>query len=165
VGIKLQPGAHQADLYTLVLYNEVARGDQNRPLTIDGRIAFFRDPSHVDRALSLGDAAFRKYRPFTDDLATVYDVPAVLSLVESSNRDEGAIIADFVNELLDFVIATELSLPNRYRTALHALADATTFDKDFASLFSDAPARRAETRDAVLWCLGAVLSRAGILDK
>lgn len=164
VGIKLQPGVHQVDLYALVLYNEVARGDQNRPLTVDGRIALFHDPSEADRVLTLGDMAFRKYHPFRGDVAYVYDVPAILSLIVCSERDEAAIVAAFLNELLDFVSATELALPDLYRAALHALADATTFDKDFGSLFATAPERRIETRDAVLWCLGAVLSQAVILD-
>ena len=33
VGIKLRPGAHRADLFAFVLYNEVARNDEARPLT------------------------------------------------------------------------------------------------------------------------------------
>jgi len=81
VGVRLEPGAHEPDLYTLVLYNEVSRNDQNRPLTSGGRIVFFRDTADANRAIDLGDSAFRKYRPVEQNVAYVYDVPRVLALI------------------------------------------------------------------------------------
>src|SRR6476646_1438523 len=102
VGVKIGPGAHQSDVYALVLYNEVARNDQNRPLTSNGRVLFFGEASRADQILAMGDAAFRKYRPFDASLACVYDVPGVLAIVANETRDEPGMVADFVNELLDF---------------------------------------------------------------
>lgn len=160
VGIKLQPGAHHADLFALVLYNEVARNDENRPLTRAGRIVFFLDPTAADRVLELGDAAFRKYKPARQDIAYVYDVPRVLSIVTSENADEPGILADFINELLDFVAAIDVAIPISYRQMLHAMADSATFSKDLSMLGSSEA--RASARDALLWCFGAIVSHCDV---
>jgi hypothetical protein len=160
VGIKLQHGAHQADLYTLVLYNEVARNDQNRPLTRDGRIVFFRSVEQLNDVLDLGDLPFRKYKPLKPEISYVYDLPRVLHIIESERKDEAALVADFINELLDFVAAVGRNLPEAYRGALGTLADATTFDKDLSYL--DAQQNRICARDALLWALGAILAQAEI---
>lgn len=158
VGIKLQPGAHQADLYALVLYYEVAKNDANRPLTHDGRLVLFRSPEQAPAILDLGDSAFRKYRPFRGTVAYIYDVPSILEVLEHGTQDTAGSIADFIGELLDFVAATGWRLPEEYRDALYALADATTFSKDLVSLTPEHARKRII--DALLWCLGAVLSRS-----
>jgi hypothetical protein len=97
-------------------------------------------------------------------VAYVYDVPRVLALIIEADRDESAIVADFINELLDFVTAANRPLPQPYRDSLHSLADGTTFDKDLHGLFGNKPETRVETRDAILWCLGAVLASADIME-
>lgn len=160
VGIKLQHGAHQADLYVLVLYNEVARSDRNRPLMHKGRILFFTNIDARNAILELGDAAFRKYRPIGPEVSYVYDVPKVLEIIDFKTHDEDALVADFINELLDFVAATGQPLPDTYRKSLVALADATTFDKDISRL--EERDERTNVRDALLWCLGAILVKAEI---
>lgn len=161
IGIKLWPGeAPDADFYALVLYNEVSRDDKNRPLTQGRHIVFFREPTFADRLLELGDQAFRKYRPFSDSVTYIYDLPAVLELLSNGVRDERAILADFINELLDFVQATGSEMPAVYRSALYALADRTTFDLEYGSLFADAPEKRIDTRDALAWSLGTILAHA-----
>ena len=164
VGVRLTPGSHEPDVYTLVLYNEVARQDANRPLTHDGRIVFFERLRDADRALALGDIAFRKYAAAPNDVAIVYDVPTVIELVDRGRRDDDAVLADFLNELLDFVAATRWPMPPTYTTSLRALADRTTFDKEFGDMLDGVPTRRSETRNALLWSLGTVLSNVLFLS-
>ena len=163
VGVKFQPGAHQADLYTLVLYHEVARGDRNRPLAQDGRIVFFSLPEQAREAICLGDLAFRKYMPLRTELSYTYDVPRVLQIIERESWDEGGLIADFINELLDFTAAIGCEMPSAYKLALDRLADDATFDKDLSSL--SAKEARAEARDAMHWCLGAILTHSKLYEK
>jgi hypothetical protein len=164
VGVRLAPGSHEPDVYTLVLYNEVARQDANRPLTHDGRIVFFKRLREAGRAMALGDIAFRKYSAAPNDVAIVYDVPSVIQLVERGDRDDDAILADFLNELLDFVAATKWPIPSAYIDSLHALADRTTFDKEFGDMLDGVPNGRSETRNALSWCLGTVLSNVLVLN-
>lgn len=163
VGVRLRSDSDEPDLYTLVLYNEVARDDSNRPLTQDGRILFFRSPLEANRALALGDSAFRKYKPIGSNVTYIYDLPKVLDLVSGADRDEPGVIADFINELLDLVAATRWPLPAAYRKRLFELADQTTFDKDLTGLYGGDSDMRAEARDALLWCVGAVLTSARVL--
>jgi hypothetical protein len=163
VGLRLWEESHQPDLYTLVLYNEVARNDQNRPLTANERILFFHSIRQANFALSLGDKGFRKYSLAPDKVAYVYDLPKVLSVVSGGERDESGIVADFVNELLDCVAASHYQLPVRFRTTLFALADHTTFDKDLTLLYEQAPSKRDDAVEAILWCIGAIVASARIV--
>ena len=162
VGIRLWPDSHQADCFTLVLYNEVARNDQNRPLTSEGRILFFRSIHHANAALRAGDKAFRKYEPIKIGVAYVYDIPKVLATVASAEADDDGIVADFVNELLDFIAATNRNISVQHRAALHALADFTTFDKDLRGM-PNATSTREMASEALLWGIGTVLSCATVL--
>jgi hypothetical protein len=163
VGVRLWPGSHEPDAYTLVLYNEVARRDGNRPLTHDGRIVFFKRLPDAGRALALGDRAFRKYSDPPRDVAIVYDVSRVIRLVDEADRDDDGILADFLNELLDFVAATKWPLPTAYRDLLHGLADRTTFDKRFGDMLDGVTDGRAETRNALVWCVGVVVVNALVI--
>lgn len=157
VGVRLFADSPQPDFYTMVLYNEVARGDANRPLTQDGRIVFAKDTARAGDSLVVGDPAFRKYLPFDGDVSYVYDVPAVLDAVSNADHDEAGVIADFINELFDFVASTPFALPTIYKDALSALADRTTFDKHFGDLFQASPTTRSVTRDGLLWAVGAII--------
>jgi hypothetical protein len=145
-------------MYAIVLYNEVARNEQNRPLTHDGKIVFFKEVSQAQQVLALGDRAFRKYRVAKHDIAATYDVVRVMDLIVGGEYDKEALLADFINELLDFVAATKWTLSGIHRDALFALADTATFDKGFGEMLRAHPEKRKEACDALLWCFGAILS-------
>lgn len=161
VGVKLFPGSHLADAYTVVLYNEVAREDGNRPVTRGGRILFCRDEATALTLPAHGDMAFRKYMPLRGGAECIYDLPAVVELIIHGSRDEAGVLADFLGELFDWIAATALALPEQYKQALHALADRTTFDKDFSSLVAR-DEQRSELRDALWWCVGAILASSAL---
>jgi len=164
LGVRLQPGPQPADLYALVLYYEVARGDANRPLTSDGRIVFFRAIAQATAILQLGDAAFRKYGKAPGEVAYCYDLPEVLSRIATGARDDGAHVLNFINELLDFVRATEHVVPEHYLRTLTTVADWLTFDKRIAAVADTRGVQVTEIRDALFWCLGAIASNASIVD-
>jgi hypothetical protein len=158
VGIRTMPNSEAPNLYALVLYNEVARNDANRPLTANGRIVLSRSSEAAAESLALGDTAFRKYLPFQGELAYVYDLPKVLDLVANADRDEDGVVADFINEMLDFVAATPCDLPHLHKACLSSLADATTFDKDFGAHLDATARQRSDTYEALIWCVGAIAS-------
>lgn len=164
VGIRLGPNSLEGDLYSLVLYYEAARGDRNRPLTSEGRIVFFRDIAHANRALKLGDAAFRKYGKAPAEVACVYDVPAVLARVQHEDVDHQAGILDLLNELTDFVDATGRVMPEQYRQRIARFADWLTFDTNYSRFFLAHGAERTEILDAILWSIGAIVSQALMID-
>jgi hypothetical protein len=162
VGVQIDPNSREPDLYTLVLYNEVARNDANRPLTYEDRIVFFRNLKDAGRALALGDIAFRKYGSAPTKVEYVYSVARALAVVDRGAIDEDSMIADFLNELLDFVAISRWTIPENYSSALSSLADYATFHKNIDAFFTHLH-KRTETRDAILWCLGAVAMNAVVL--
>lgn len=164
VGVRLQPPPHEFDIYALVLYYEVARGDKNRPLTSGSRIVFFRNIAHANRALSLGDAAFRKYGKAPAEPACMYDVPEVLARVQHGDADDHAAVLNLLNELADFVAATGHTMPERYQQALAQFANWLTFDKNYSGFFEAHGVERTDILDAIIWSIGAVTTRALIVD-
>ena len=164
VGVRIYPDNVDANLYALVLYNEVARGDDNRPLTSDGRIVFFADPKDARRALALGDSAFRKYERPPDSVAVVYDLAAVTTLIRGGEEDGNGIVADTLNELFDFVAATRFRLSGAFKDVLFQLADHTTFDKSLSAFFGSNDGQRELAENAFLWCVGAVAMSSRLLD-
>ena len=164
VGVRLQPHSNESDLYALVLYYEVARGDKNRPLTSEGRIAFFRDTAHANRALGLGDAAFRKYGNAPVEVAIVYDLPKVLETVRGGEVDEDASVLNLLNELADFVVATGHAMPEPYQQMLARFADWLTFNRNFSTFFTEHRIERSEIMNALLWSVGAVAAQAVLVE-
>jgi hypothetical protein len=118
IGFRITPEPKSVWVYALILYYEVARNDQNRPLTSDGRIVLFRNPSQATDALSLGDIAFRKYGRAPEEIAAEYDVPMVLDLVSGGFHDDSAEVVNLLNQLLDLVTATGIPCPKEYWNAM-----------------------------------------------
>lgn len=163
VGLRLDPMSADPDLYSLVLYYEVARNDKNRPLTNEGRIVFFPDPRFANDVLQMGDPAFRKYNPVQGSVDAVYDVPEVIRLVETEGFDPSATIVSFLNELLDFVEAAGFAMPEDHAKILGAFADHLTFHREYADFLKGEAFGRVRVLDALLWCLGAVLARSKVV--
>lgn len=163
VGIRLSAASGGPEYYSLVLYNEVARNDKNRPLTREKRIVLFSQIASADSVLRMGDVAFRKYSPFTGEVAYVYDVPQLVALLQHGERDEGALVLNFINELLDFVAATMVRMPEWAKVTLESLADHATFNSNLGEYFDQGGHSRSQALDAVLWSLGAIVSSAEVV--
>ncbi len=164
IGVRLGATSERADLYSLVLYYEVAKNDRNRPLTHDGRIVFFPEPKLANKVLQMGDAAFRKYSPISDSVDAVYDVSEVIRLIEIEDRDPSANVVTFLNELFDFVDATRFHMPAEHKQVLSDLADHLTFHRDYGDFINREPARRGAVLGAVLWSLGAIFASSKVVS-
>ncbi len=164
IGFRLTSPPQERILYTLVLYYESARNDQNRPLTHDGRIVFFTKPETAEFALSLGDTTFRKYGHAPRKISTIYDIPMVVQLVQSGDHDASGEVVNFLNEVFDLVLETREPFPEPYRHVLHELADYATFSRDLAQHLDAAPDRRRLALDALYWSFGVVAARTQIVS-
>jgi hypothetical protein len=163
VGFRVQADNPGPELYSLVLYYEAARGDKNRPLTVNGRIVFFRDPRDATKVLLMGDPAFRKYREVPPVVDYVYDVRDVVDLVRTENNDSKGRIVDFINELFDFVDATGFIMPAAERQLLGDFANHLTFHREYGEFLDHEPSRRSRILDVILWSLGAILARSSLV--
>jgi hypothetical protein len=78
VGVRLDPGRGEPDLYTLILLYEGETVAKDRPLTQDGYIVWFASRSQAASALLLGDAEFRKHMSAPDEVSAIYDFAQVI---------------------------------------------------------------------------------------
>lgn len=157
VGFRLDAASEgEADLYTLYV-------DTDRPIVSDQSIVFFADPGLAAVAMERDDDPRLGQLAAPQQVSAVYDVSTALHLLASENYDDQMEILDFLNVLFDLVKATGLPRVPQVKDTLYPLADHLTFSKEYGAYLDGVPGRRGEAIDAVLWCLGAVLSNATLL--
>jgi hypothetical protein len=157
IGFRLDVDSEgQPDLYTLYV-------DADRPIVSDQSIVFFADPRQACQAVERDDDdEVRRLAP-PHDLAVVYDVPLALYRLAHQSFDPDSVILNCLNVLFDLVKATGLPPVGAVKDELYPLADHLTFDREDGSYLDAAPKRRGRVIDAVLWCIGAVVSHATVL--
>jgi hypothetical protein len=151
-------------IYTLLLMDEDRRGGMDRPLTDpDGYIVWFKDPDEAARAMLVGDEAFARHFPAPSEVALVYDLQQIAWNVTEGVLDDGAVVLNGVNLILDLVEATGFPLPPAYQKTLFELADSLTFSSDLSILDDLRPSARGDAMDALCWCVGAVAIKSHFL--
>lgn len=135
--------------------------DEDRPLMSAGRVILFGRTTEADQAIALDDEAglAALVGPATFDLNNTYlfDIPAVLRVIREDDRDDSALLLDFLNLVLDVVNAIGAPLPTEYRATLHGLADHMTFEREFGAFIESAEIGRERVRDALFWCFEAIV--------
>ena len=165
IGIRMWAEEESRVLYTLLLMDEDG-GGKDRPLTdSEGYIVWFADPALAGDAFSYGDDAFRRHEKTFDEGPFVYDYARLFWRITMCDEDEGAVILDGVNLLLDLVKATGFPLPEMYRVRLWHLADGLTFSKDLAGLLREGVATRDDLMEALSWCVGAVTIKSRLVSS
>ena len=159
VGLRVDASHEGPQFYTLLAVG----GENERPLTADGRIIFFTRPQFAGKSLAL-DASLAPLGPAPEELETFCDVAETLYRVNSQNTDPDGVILDCLLVLDDLVRATRLHMPERYQAILTELAARLTEGTELRKIFSKAELRE-QVEDALLWCVGAVTVKARILDE
>lgn len=159
VGLRATPYHDGPQLYTLLAVG----GDNERPLTANGSIIFFRTPAQSESALKL-DATMSKLGPAPDQIESVCDLAQALYLVNSQDRDANGVLLDCLLLLDDLVRATRIHMPERYQAILTELTGRLTEGKQLRQIFSN-PSLRSHVEDALLWCVGAIVVKARILEE
>jgi hypothetical protein len=156
VGFRISAHHVGPQLYTLLAVG----GENERPLTVDGRIVFFRREL-VEKALGL-DPDFSRLGPAPSEPETFCDIAEALYLVNSQDADPDGVILDCLLVLDDLVRATRLHMPDRYQGILTELAARLTEGGQLRNILMNA-ALREHVEDALLWCVGAVTVKAEVL--
>lgn len=160
IGFRLDPDLENAKLFTLMFV-----GDRDFPLAIDGYIIFFNNLDLIPKALELVNYEQRKVIETPYEIDLVVDLAEMLYLICSGDIDDSATIINGLNIIFDLVKATNLPFPSKYKQNLYKLADHTTFSKDLLSFFSqEEDIKRADVHDALLWCIGVIVSRSQLLE-
>lgn len=160
IGFRVDPDRDHPDVYTLFVI-----GDKDEPLMSGGYILFFSNPELVDKALKLSDNNNTKQLgPPPQDVDLICDAAKSLYLIECEDIDQSATIINFLNILFDLVKATQLAIPEDYKRVLYGFADHLTFDVEFLTFLVQQNISRDMMRDAILWCIGAVVSKSRIIS-
>jgi hypothetical protein len=158
VGFRLDPDREDPEVYTLILEDE-----KDRPLVANDQILFFNKPELAPGALELSDPDFKRHGPPPKEVDLVCDVAECLYLITSENADPSATIINALNIIFDLVQATKLPMPAEYKRALYTFADHLTFHREFSDFANQPDMTRSILRDGILWCIGAVVSKARLL--
>lgn len=158
IGFRIAPENVQPELYTLLLSD-----GEDQPVLIDGEIAMFGKPSLASKAMELAGIDDARLGPPPREPDLVCDLAETLYLIHSEDVDQSASILNVLNTLLDLVAATRIPIPPESRRILHALADHLTFAREFGEFIDQDSITRSAVKDALLWCVGAVVAKARIL--
>lgn len=158
-GFRLDPTHEGSQFYTLLAVG----GDNERPLTADGRIIFFQRTTLAHKALAMDQTMAVLGNP-PRDVETMCDVAQTLYLVNSQDNDTDGVVLDCLLILDDLVRATRLSMPERYQGILTELAARLTEGESLKKIFTS-DALRGHVEDGLLWCVGAVAMKARLLTS
>ena len=161
IGFRINPDNVDPEVYTLIVQR-----DKYRPLVVNGQIVFFSKPHLANRALELAEPDIKRLGPAPKDVALVCDVAKTLHLVESGNIDPSATIVNCLNTLGDLVADIGLPMPTNHKRILNTFADHLTFNRKFGNFLVQENISRSAIIDAILWCIGTIVSKARfILDR
>jgi len=159
VGFRVDPRHDGPEFYTVLAVG----GNNERPLTSDGRVVFFTRPDLTAKALAL-DTDLSRLGPVPEELETFCDVAEALYRVNSQNADPEGVILDCLLVFDDLVRATKLHMPDRYQGILTELAARLTEGEPLRKIFSS-NSLREHVEDALLWCIGAVTAKARMVAE
>lgn len=158
-GFRLDPTHEGAQFYTLLAVG----GDNERPLTADGRIIFFTRTTLVHKALAM-DPSMAVLGTPPRDVETMCDVAQTMYLVNSQDDDSDGVVLDCLLIFDDLVRASQLSMPERYQGILTELAARLTEGQSLKKVFTN-EALRQHVEDGLLWCVGAITMKAKLLTS
>lgn len=157
-GFRIDPDREDPEIYTLFIY-----GEQERPLVADGYIVFFSQPDLAISALKLCKIDTSQLGMPPTEVALLCDIAEMLHLIRYKDIDDSATILNCLNTVFDLVKATLLPLPNDYKRVLYSFADHLTFEQEFASFLTQHEIERSMIENAIMWCMGAVMSKSKLL--
>jgi hypothetical protein len=159
VGFRVD-GQHEGpQFYTLLAVG----GENERPITAEGRLVFFTRLELGMKALAL-DSTMANLGPPPTQIETFCDVAEAFYLVNSQNADLDGIVLDCLLIFDDLVRATKLHMPDRYQGLLTELAARLTERTLLRDIFTN-QSLREHVEDALLWCVGAVTAKARMIDE
>lgn len=154
--------------YTLYFLNDgeeetIVKTD--RPIVHDDLIVFFTNPELAHSALNLAEPEMANLNINFKEVSLVCNILYILHMIHHKDIDDSGRIINSLNVIFDLVKATQISMPVQYKEALYSFADHLTFNKEYASFFTENNIGRNFMEDAVLWCVGTVVCKSKILTN
>lgn len=155
----ISPDSETPNFYTLITY-----GVDDIPLTVDGRLVFFRSPASTEAAYKMFNDSIKMSSSPPTEMGMLCDVAGMLYTISQEDLDESVTIVNCLNVTFDLIGALEIRMPDEYRKALYEFADHLTFDREFASYLREQGVHRETIINAFLWCLGAIALKSQLID-
>lgn len=147
--------------YVRLLY-VTSREGPDFPVTLLGKIPVFQNFSAVPSIIESSGIILPSGCESPNKIALSIDIALALDTVLRSERDEGCFVLNAINLLYDLLNVFEdlrLLMPREFKNALDELANFLTFDKEIGCFFRTAQFSREFTAQALIWVVGAVLTR------
>ena len=152
-------GRHDGpQFYTLLAVG----GENERPITWEGRLLFFTRVSLAAKALAL-DPSLAKLGAPPEQIESFCDVAEALHLINSQDLDPDGVVLDCLLIFDDLVRATKLHMPDRYQGLLTELTARLTERQQLRRIFTS-HVLREHVEDALLWCIGAIVVKSRMLS-
>jgi len=158
IALRVTPYHDGPQFYTLLAVG----GENERPLTADGSILFFKRPEQAEAILKL-DASMSQLGPAPQEVESLCDAAEALYLVNSQDSDPNGVLLDCLMIFDDLVRAAQINMPERYQGILTELTARLTEGKQLGAVFVN-PSLRSHVEDALLWCVGAVVVKARVIS-
>ncbi len=159
IGFRVDARHDGPQFYTLLAVG----GDDERPITSEGRLVFFVHPKLAAKTLAL-DPSMTRLGPPPETIETFCDVAEALYRINSQQSDPEGVILDCLLVFDDLVRATKLHMPDRYQGILTELAARLTEGNSLRNIFTN-QSLREHVEDALLWCVGAVTVKASMVNQ
>ncbi len=159
VGFRLDSHSEGPQFYTLLAVG----GDNERPITADGRLLFFARAELAAKALAL-DSSLAHLGPAPQEVETFCDVAQALHLVNSQDTDHDGVVLECLLVFDDLVRATKLHMPDRYQGLLTELTARLTERANLRDIFTS-HSLREHVEDALLWCVGAIAVKSRMIAE
>ena len=159
IGFRINPDSEAPEFYTLV----DCSGDKDRTLTVDNDLIFFAKLEQKQQAFELFSKNIKKGFAVSDEVDLVADLAGALYLIENEDLDDSAIILNLLNTIFDLLYSADKQLSDDKKSLLWGFADHLTFEKEFKQYLSSNSINRQSIIDAILWSVGAIVSRSKIL--
>lgn len=158
VAIRLSAGKLGLRCYALYV-------NDDQPITLSGRPIVFCRRKLARASLQRSDFAVHDDKPVPNDVYCVYDVAAMLDLLEKEILEElnDDNVVNCLNLILDFQKLLRRPLPAVQIESLRKLADFLTFSKQIRDFFVSSRWSQNEVSLAINLVLGAILTEVEIL--
>jgi hypothetical protein len=159
LAIHLDPDVPGPELYGLIL-----EASPDVPLMVDGRVLFFTERHRAAELIRQHGAHLHADRIDVDEPSMRCDLAQALHFLSAGGLDETASVNNCVNALLDLVRGVGSTIAEERKSALYSIADYTTTSKDITRyLEEEGDYSSRQLVDAVLWCVGAVVSKSKLV--
>lgn len=155
VSVRLSAESSAPECYFLL-----HEAEHDTPLMNEGRIIFVTHPTQSMSLIQAFGSQLSADEFDVDQPLFCCDIANALYVLTSLEEDDNGTVVDTLNLLLDLTKDSPVPMPLEYKTIISDLADHFTFSCNSASFFAEETRKPEIAINAILWCIGSVMTVA-----